>query len=521
VCEAGDCLNGNCDDSTGIVECSCDVGWALPNCDSCAIGFHDEGGSCVLNEVCGSPDCVNGNCDDSSGIVECSCDAGWALPNCDSCDLNYHDEGGACVLDEVCNASDCIHGSCDDSSGIIGCTCDAGWELPNCDTCASGYHDSEGTCVPDENCTPGVCNNGSCDDSSLEVECYCDFGWQPPACATPVDVGSPPNRIFSTQTKITGTGVDAAGMDLAKLDDLCMTEAVEAGLSGNFVAYFSTEGADASDRIVGTRGYVNTVGEIVADTYSELTSGDLRYVPAYDASGAWNPGRAWTGSQYNGEWGSGDCDGWTSEASIGSGGTADSVFNWGGGQGFGCGTAAAVMCVQVDHADPVAGIPVPPANARLIFLGPTVSAGVGVAAMDEACQAEWEGEMGASTGRGFKALVATAGASAASRFSQVDTPWIRPDGVVIADTSAQFFSGTWGTGVARKLTGPTTTGWVVTGADAPNIPGPLDRSCLDWTSSDNSDYYTQGFGAEVATAFNMGGVGTCGGFWGLYCAEDL
>jgi hypothetical protein len=104
VCATGDCGDhGSCDDSTGVVTCACDDGYEpREDCRTCAPGFHDTGdGSCALDEACQPGACsTHSVCDESSGVVECSCDPGYQGTTCDACASGYYRDhaSGACVL---------------------------------------------------------------------------------------------------------------------------------------------------------------------------------------------------------------------------------------------------------------------------------------------------------------------------------------------------------------------------------------------------------------------------------------
>lgn len=186
-CLAADpCISGTCDDTGGVISCVCDAGYAGADCDTCAAGWHDAGGGvCALDAQCLPSTCSGadaGSCDDTGGIVTCSCTLGYAGTYCETCDGGYHfDSTGACVVDESCLSADpCVNGVCDDTGGLISCVCDDGYAGADCDTCAPGWHDDAGVCVLNETCLPGLCSpNGACDDSTGIVECLCDEGYAP------------------------------------------------------------------------------------------------------------------------------------------------------------------------------------------------------------------------------------------------------------------------------------------------------------------------------------------------------
>ena len=190
TCAEDSCnYHGTCDDSTGVIVCTCDTGYAGDYCDTCASGYQDNDG----DGTC-SPDCTtaglscptNAHCDDSTGTAVCVCDTGWRGDDCDECDAGYHDESGACVLDTACLANSCNgHGTCDDSSGAVVCTCATGYTGTYCGECASGYQDNDGDWICEPTCATAnlTCpTNAHCEDTSGTAVCVCDTGYYGASC---------------------------------------------------------------------------------------------------------------------------------------------------------------------------------------------------------------------------------------------------------------------------------------------------------------------------------------------------
>ena len=152
ICKTDSCSDhGQCEDSSGAAVCTCELGYADGNCATCASGYHDDSGVCVSDGACTADSCSgHGSCDDSSGAAVCTCETGYTDANCGSCAIGYHDENGACVIDGTCTAESCSgHGSCDDSGGTPVCSCDTGYTGADCAACAAGYHEENGDCVLD------------------------------------------------------------------------------------------------------------------------------------------------------------------------------------------------------------------------------------------------------------------------------------------------------------------------------------------------------------------------------------
>lgn len=221
---------GTCIGGLNGPSCICDEGKGGPDCSLCAPGFHDEDGTCVLDQEClitscfGRGDCTevegrvvcdchlgfegdaceteldpdtcpavdpcgdHGTCDDSSGSAICQCDAGYLGTDCTLCYPGYTDDGtGNCVLTQICTASTCLgFGSCTTNLGVTSCDCGAVYDGAACEQCGPGYHRSGSglECVVDQSCAAGdPCGaNGTCDDSGGILTCICDDGYTGTLC---------------------------------------------------------------------------------------------------------------------------------------------------------------------------------------------------------------------------------------------------------------------------------------------------------------------------------------------------
>jgi hypothetical protein len=186
-CEEGSCSGrGSCDDSSGEVECDCDEGYEGNHCESCDDSHLREGADCVPIALCTTSTCgSNGTCSDDPGTAVCTCDEGYEGAACEGCASGFHDEAGTCVVNEECAPSQCgTHGSCDDSSGIASCSCNTGYGGASCEACASGYHPGpSGSCVANQACSTNSCpENSACDASGGSAVCHCDPGYAGPEC---------------------------------------------------------------------------------------------------------------------------------------------------------------------------------------------------------------------------------------------------------------------------------------------------------------------------------------------------
>ncbi|MBN2340899.1 MAG: PPC domain-containing protein [Deltaproteobacteria bacterium] len=185
----GPCVNGSCAVVGGVIDCTCDVGYAEDAdgyCTQCAVGYHDNGGVCDVDEQCQTNSCNgNGTCTIVNGLISCSCNPGFtAVSYCAECTTGFHPSGGTCVLNQTCGLNSCSgHGTCDDSTYVVVCTCDDGWDGTICNECATGYHDDSGDCVLNESCIASSCSfSGSCSDTGGVVSCSCYTGYDGDYC---------------------------------------------------------------------------------------------------------------------------------------------------------------------------------------------------------------------------------------------------------------------------------------------------------------------------------------------------
>ena len=201
------CSNGSCEDSSGTATCVCNTGYANPpNCTDCATDFHKDGVNCVPNVTCPVNYCNgHGTCSDATGSPVCSCNAGYALPQCATCADGYQDSdtNGTCLedCDDSCGQAGGLfatesHGSCQYSGGNASCVCEAGWENPiliwppmspecsSCDTSNPPAAYPYGCPADCADASPVLtCNNGDCfyDTSSGDIYCHCNSGTYNPA----------------------------------------------------------------------------------------------------------------------------------------------------------------------------------------------------------------------------------------------------------------------------------------------------------------------------------------------------
>jgi hypothetical protein len=176
VCTEGFCGdNGGCVVEQGRALCVCNDGYAGSACSVCAAGFHDENGACVPDEVCLENTCSGrGTCNDTTGVVTCTCDPGFSSRFCEV------DELATCIDNPVCGD----HGTCVETGAGIRCACDVGYTGDTCGDCYPGYgRNADEDCVPQEACSPSTCSfSGECALDGATATCACFVGYTGAFC---------------------------------------------------------------------------------------------------------------------------------------------------------------------------------------------------------------------------------------------------------------------------------------------------------------------------------------------------
>jgi hypothetical protein len=272
---------------------------------------------------------------------------------------------------------------------------------------------------------------------------------------------------------------------LAGADAFCNARAQAAGLPGTYVAWLSSSSSgNAKDRLTGSRGWTRPDGKPFADTPEAIVAGQIFYPLDVDEFGNRVPTTSvGTGTDSYGLTVTGyTCSDYTSTTDLLWLGVNDRGALWwteGGGGTNACSAALPVYCFGIGKSAPT--MP-PPATARRAFvLSSGWLPGGGLASADFACQTEANA---ASLNGTFQALLATSTASAISRFSLAGSTWARVDGVVLADTPADFAAGRTNaplevTAALQYLSCEVT--WL--GATDPSTVGSDATTCTSWTAT--------------------------------------
>jgi hypothetical protein len=331
----------------------------------------------------------------------------------------------------------------------------------------------------------------------------------------------PPNVVFVTSTTYTSNLGGLAGAD-AK----CNQRAAAAKLSGKYVAWLSTETVDAISRLGNASGWVRPDGKPVVNTIADIVAGKLLYPPRVDEYGndvggeqvamtatSWN-GTKFTNSVNTGYTNCGDftsdvtpdppINGFTPLMEDGDPSGASSLFSFSGT--IACGQQARLYCFATDRQAQVVPTPV---QGRYAFVTKSPwSPGGGIASADSQCQAD---ARAANLPGTYSALLAQTGPgkSASSRFNFAagSLPWVRPDGIPLAQTAAGVMTGSgttglWDTSPYLVADGQAlgTSGLLWSGAVSPMTEGSDASTCNSWTTASAGATATAGVIGETEPA---------------------
>jgi hypothetical protein len=340
---------------------------------------------------------------------------------------------------------------------------------------------------------------------------------------------------------------------LAGADAVCNASATAAGLKGTYVAWLSDDTDDALCRVNDLTGkagtncgglldplnpagpWVRTDGLPFAGTTDELLAhgpitpmrfneyGDevdvnaygLYYTATEDSTGAVHA--------------AGACTNWSSVfGTVLFGNEANTGARWTAYGTSGCNQVRRLVCMQTGSGDP---LPKVSKSGRKVFVTNSVVSGqasswagtvsTGIDAADEACQISAT-DAGLSNPGNFKAWLSTSIVNAADRIVS-DRPWMRVDGIKVADDSADLLDTSldapvnvteYGTYIkmANTWTGSSYSGEAV--AD----------TCSDWTNKtggqqgQNGDTTSMGH-TSIDAMWTQGNTTTCNNHYHLLCFE--
>jgi hypothetical protein len=313
----------------------------------------------------------------------------------------------------------------------------------------------------------------------------------------------PPNVVFATSRQYLMK--DLGGLEGA--DSACNDLAADAGLEGNFVAWLSTSEVDAKERLGEASGWVNTRGEPFARTATELLDGFAVYYPVrYDEKGEPAYGAyVATGTSADGTQDD-NCVDWTSDAPsdlVRRGNQTAASPYWTAEFGdFGCDQGYRLYCFQTDHQ---ADLRPTPTQGRTVFVSSTTftPGPGGLGAADALCAADAEVNDLQGT---FIALLYTS-FGALSRLIDPGRPWVRPDGMVVADSTPALVAGPLEVAISQMADGTYVGAEAVFGTD--DWESGSYYSCDGWTNPQGAGRF--GVVGLTDEYWHDVGYGSCGG----------
>ncbi|MEB2284493.1 MAG: hypothetical protein OZ922_07440 [Myxococcales bacterium] len=347
------------------------------------------------------------------------------------------------------------------------------------------------------------------------------------ATPTPTVTATPQlNRVFVTSTLQNGGFGGLAGADA-----ICAARAAAVSLPGTYVAWLSTTGTAAPDRLGSAQGFVRVDGKPFANSVADILANEIFAPLRIDENGVdvsvgepptASPLTVWTGTAKDGSIAAYTCNDWTSPDAAASGMAGRLTGGpaaWTARSNAGCDTARRLYCFQVDHT---ASLGPAPTSGKIAFVSTkafTPGPGVGLAGADALCAGN-----AAAVGLGgtYKALLATTTASAASRMALAPL-YVRPDGTPIATGATLAAGGALESGIWQRADGsyvPSAGDLVYTGAAAPAVAGTAASTCDDWSAQTST---AATIGASVyadTTWWSHATNAACSATIAVYCLEQ-
>jgi Protein of unknown function (DUF1554) len=315
----------------------------------------------------------------------------------------------------------------------------------------------------------------------------------------------------------------------AGADAECARLASAASLpSGIYKAWLSTSTANAISKLGGARGFVRPDGQPFADQASDIAAGQILNSLSLDQNGN-EVGRqnVWTGTTDAGTInGSNTCGDWT----FGNGSSFGELGETTGGAGAwsddavetDCLVSASIYCFDISH---ITALTVTRTPGRLAFVskGSFVTSH-GVSGADALCQAEATAAALPNPTQ-FRAMLSTSTASAASRFdmSAMSAPYVRPDGIKIADAPTVAAGATLDSGIWQHADGTYVTEFaaaVWTGSTSPDVVGTLATTCQNWTTLNGADTGSEGVSNVTDIWWSSGMSSPCGIAHTIFCLDQ-
>jgi hypothetical protein len=258
-------------------------------------------------------------------------------------------------------------------------------------------------------------------------------------------------------------------------DAECASLAAAANLpSATYKAWLSTSTLNAAAKLGTARGFVRPDGQPFADQVSDIAAGKILNPLILDESGNNLAHQiVWTGTTDAGIASPFACGDWL----IGTGESFGELGETTGGAGAWSDDASETSCNVFAHlycfgTSRVSALTVAPIAGRIAFVSKeSFATSQGIAGADTLCQNE-ASAAGLANPTTFVALLSTSTVAAASRFdlSALSAPYVRPDGIEIADAPTIAAGSTLDSGMWQHADGSYVTEFAAatwTGSAAP------------------------------------------------------
>jgi hypothetical protein len=305
---------------------------------------------------------------------------------------------------------------------------------------------------------------------------------------------------------------------VSEADLLCKNEAAAAGLPGFYVAWMAGDGASATERLNGARGFIRPDGLPVTN---DLDLDAVYYEPLYypvvlTAAGERTAEKyVLSAPSWGDSWAS-NCDNFNNpDATLEAGivGAVTYHLSWGTDDIYMCDQRLPVYCVGTDHTNEVTPLV---HTGRKVFVSSAMYGNFGLAGADAQCAADAAAVPG-MTGT-YSAFVATPTSSAASRFDLDGVSWVTTTGLQVFADAADVVTRAPETGIFYTADGePSDYLQVWTGSVATNeVLGP---NCVGWRSDYGSEYGVVG-AAHKTDEFFFAETRSCDYDLPVYCVEN-
>lgn len=369
-----------------------------------------------------------------------------------------------------------------------------------------------------------------------------------------VNYGPLPKRAFLTS--VAGTGdlsswPDAQGKtDIEAGDAICQARAEAAGLSGTFTAWLSDTTSDAYCRIHNLSGkkqdncgqpalpadagpWVRTDGFPFASDASHLFGEGKIYSTITTDEFGKHPEIYWyfTGTRADGtlykKQDGAPCNNWSSNQDVFVSGSVSSFgsWSWSSGTSNSCSDQNALLCIESGHGPAISNVIIP---GKKVFLSSLKGTGnlsswdgadgnTGIAAGDSICRTLAR-NAGLENADHFKAWLSDSHTSAIDRI-QSDGPWVRVDGILVAENRQGLAEGGLLTVIdVTENEKHINEMYAWTGTLNNRMPD-TENICGDWQVGSDGSNGRIGRIFDIS-AWTTGGYPSCSNIYHLYCLED-